>query len=58
MVDLTPEELASGEWVWDEENQDFFNINAPKPEPKKKKEVTPIPKHATTGMKWNGTKLS
>lgn len=58
MVNLTPEELASGEWVWDSEVGDFVNINAPLPEPEPKEEPTEIPTHAITGMRWNGNKLS
>lgn len=58
-MELTPEQLASGEWIWDEAIDDFVNINDPKPEPEEKpKEEPKIPTHAIEGMKWNGTKLS
>lgn len=55
-MELTMEELASGDWVWDEDLGDFININDPEPE--EKKEEKPIPTHAITGMHWNGNKLS
>ena len=55
MKTLTPEQLASGEWVWDDSRGEFFHINetvvlpTPEPEPE-------IPK-VTQGMKWNGHKF-
>ncbi|QXN67717.1 hypothetical protein [Vibrio phage VP41s3] len=58
---LSPEELASGDWVWDADKEDFVNINEPEPESEKEEEeeeIVELPTHAVEGMKWNGYKLS
>lgn len=55
---LSPEELASGDWVWDVDKENFININEPEPEEKEEEEIVELPTHAVEGMKWDGYKLS